>query len=105
MPCRDEYTEDYEYRERQVTKLEKTVSLLESFLCSTCRVLEKGGYDFDENPALSEWWASHKAADERREAAIIKKRLRRELAIEVSNKPVNSLTEEDKKLLREFELL
>jgi hypothetical protein len=105
MPCRDQYTEDYEYQERQATKLENTISLLESFLCSTCRVLERTKYDFDENPALSEWWASHKAEDERREAALIKKRLRWELAIEVSNKPVNSLTEEDKKLLREFELL
>jgi hypothetical protein len=105
MPCRDTYSEDHEYQARQRAKLENTNSLLESFLCSTCRVLERTQYDFDENPALSEWWTSHKAADERKEAALIKKRLRREQAIEVSNKPVKSLTKNDKKLLREFDLL
>ena len=32
-------------------------------LCSACRVLERTGYDFDENPALSIWWDKHKKKD------------------------------------------
>jgi len=32
-------------------------------LCSACRVLERTGYDFDENPSLSIWWDKHKKKD------------------------------------------
>ena len=35
----------------------------ESLLCSACRTLERFGYDFDENPALSQWWSRHKKLD------------------------------------------
>ena len=35
-------------------------------LCSACRVLERTGYDFEENPALSLWWDEHKKKDKRR---------------------------------------
>jgi len=35
----------------------------DALLCSACRVLERMGYDFDENPALSVWWSSHKQRD------------------------------------------
>lgn len=38
-------------------------ALLEVLLCSACRVLTRTGYDFDENPALSNWWAAHKKED------------------------------------------
>ncbi len=35
----------------------------DALLCSACRVLARMGYDFDENPALSVWWAAHKQRD------------------------------------------
>ena len=35
-------------------------------LCSACRVLERLGYDFEENPALSIWWDKHKRLDQKR---------------------------------------
>jgi hypothetical protein len=34
-------------------------------LCSACRVLARLGYDFEENPALSRWWDTHKKKDAR----------------------------------------
>lgn len=34
-----------------------------ALLCSACRVLTRMGYDFDENPALSQWWAAHQKED------------------------------------------
>ena len=36
----------------------------EVLLCSACRVLERLGYDFEENPALSIWWDRHKKLDQ-----------------------------------------
>lgn len=36
---------------------------MQQLLCSACRVLERTGYDFDENPALSQWWERHKEKD------------------------------------------
>lgn len=41
-----------------LTRVTKT-----ALLCSACRVLERLSYDFDENPALSQWWAQHKEED------------------------------------------
>jgi hypothetical protein len=32
-------------------------------LCSSCRALDRLGYDFDENPALSQWWEKHQSID------------------------------------------
>lgn len=34
-----------------------------ALLCSACRVLERLGYDFEENPALSLWWDDHKKGE------------------------------------------
>ena len=36
---------------------------LKILLCSACRTLERYGYDFDENPTLSQWWDRHKKED------------------------------------------
>lgn len=77
----------------------------EPMLCSACRALERLGYDFDENPELSEWWNKHKEEDRRRtereELARERKTLRKRMAKELSQKPVAELTKEDKQLLRE----
>ncbi len=74
---------------------------MKSMLCSACRALERLGYDFDENPRLSEWWDDHKKEDAKREKEKKKKSLRSEVARELSNKPVAELSKEDKALLRE----
>jgi hypothetical protein len=34
-----------------------------ALLCSACRVLARMGYDFEENPALSQWWDAHQKED------------------------------------------
>jgi len=47
---------------KYVTYLE--IKKLEGLLCSTCRVLSRLGYDFDENPRLSEWWHKHQIEDQ-----------------------------------------
>lgn len=39
-----------------------------ALLCSACRVLTRMGYDFDENPALSQWWTEHQKEDKKRES-------------------------------------
>jgi hypothetical protein len=78
---------------------------LTEMLCSTCCVLEKKAYNFDLNPLLSRWWDAHKKEDERKEAARIKKATRRKMAVEASKKAVADLTAEDKKLLREFDMI
>lgn len=61
----------------------RQIKKLESMLCSSCRVLKKLGYDFDENPRLSEWWERHQEADAkadaRKERVRIKKQKRKEL--------------------------
>ena len=38
--------------------------ILTELLCSTCRVLKRMNYDFDENPQLSHWWQKHQKIDE-----------------------------------------
>jgi len=65
MPCQDP---DYREIETSIKIHEKNKEnkTLESLLCSSCRVLERLNYDFDENPRLSEWWAKHKREDEER---------------------------------------
>lgn len=46
--------------ERQV------IDVLEQLLCSSCRVLRRLDYDFDENPMLSQWWEEHQKKDAER---------------------------------------
>ena len=98
MPCSDagwpsSYSQDASLRKENDT--------LEELLCSTCRVLEKDGFDFDTNPLLSRWWDKHKKEDQAKEAARIRKQKRHEMALEVAKKPFAILTAEDKKLLKE----
>lgn len=83
---------------------------VESLLCSACRTLEilvsRGvEFDFDTNPALSEWWADHKAEDDRRMVAEAKRRLEFSRATSVAEKRFKDLTEEDKKLLKKHGFL
>lgn len=44
-------------------KEQEIASDMAAMLCSACRVLERIGYDFDENPMLSRWWDDHKKKD------------------------------------------
>lgn len=36
---------------------------MRQLLCAACRVLTRYGYDFDENPALSQWWEKHQKVE------------------------------------------
>lgn len=63
-------------------------SVMRSVLCSVCRMLEEDGYDFDKNPALSEWWSTHKELDE------IKRRDERR-ADELMDRPLRELSGDD----------
>jgi len=103
MPCNDGGwpLSDYSTDSRTIRENNE----LTEMLCSTCRVLETQGFDFDLNPLLSRWWDAHKKEDERKEALRIMKAKRREMAIEISKKSVADLTEEDKKMLREFHMI
>lgn len=102
MPCSDNWdtcprSED--------SSLRKENNELNEMLCSTCRVLEKDGFDFDTNPLLSRWWDNHKKEDAAKEVVRIRKQKRHEMAMEVAKKPFAILTKEDKKLLREVGML
>lgn len=82
-------------------------------LCSVCRTLEAQGFDFHTNPMLDEWWVEHQKQDlKRQEAEIAAKEarlarnLRRQRAIEIAEtKKLFELSNADKKLLREFNIL
>lgn len=84
---------------------EKFAKRAPSLLCSACRALERFGYDFDENPELSEWWAKHKAEDEERERKEQAKRLELERVNEIIKKPFKNLTAEEKRLLKKHNYL
>lgn len=107
MPCYD--ARDSECRDRTVTvenpETKKKLTRAESLLCSACRALELHKFDFDLNPALSEWWADHKAADDARQVAEVKHRLEFARAKDVAEKPFKNLTTEDKKLLKKHGFL
>lgn len=82
---------------------EKERELLESLLCSACRALRDYEYDFALNPRLDEWWAKHRAADEKREAQETKERLERAEAKRIAEtKMIVDMTKEEKKLLRKY---
>lgn len=79
MPCYDSRTSDLAnaaaviagygggYSSPEVRYVESNRDKeLTALLCSTCRVLTRLGYDFDENPALSVWWEAHKKEDAKR---------------------------------------
>ena len=84
----------------------ETIKKLSSLLCSACRVLDKTQYDFDENPALSEWWEDHKKQDEKKEQAKIKKNLEKQKAFNIAKtKKLIDLTSQEKSLLRKHDLI
>ena len=80
-----------------------------SLLCSACRSLERLGYDFDENPELSEWWDKHKAEDAARLLKVAqdteRRAYRQRILTEALKKPVGDLTGEEKKILKEGKYL
>lgn len=73
-------------------------------LCSACRSLERLGYDFDENPELSDWWASHKKQDDARIAreaeAEERERWEKRTVKDALKKPFGELSKEEKNLLK-----
>ena len=110
MPCRDDREGCVpSVREVENPETKKKLGKTEALLCSACRVLEKNKFEFELNPALDNWWAVHKAEDERvaKEKAIklAKERFERERLDEVLEKTFRELTDEDKKLLKKFKCL
>lgn len=64
MPCYESRSDDFrEAGQRFERENGIAISDVEALMCSACRALERLGYDFDENPLLSRWWATHKAKD------------------------------------------
>jgi hypothetical protein len=112
MPCRDDRDScEPSTRERVVDNPEtkKKLDLVEAMLCSACRVLEQNKFVFELNPTLDNWWAAHKAEDERvakeKAAKLAKERFEKERLAEVMEKAFRDLTDSDKKLLRKFKCL
>lgn len=115
MPCNDggwTRAEEEHERKRQLDiaiRNSPVFQQMEAMLCSASRVLERYGYDFDENPKLSVWWATHKAEDaarEQREAQERQRKAYRQGVIEAAlKKPVSELTAEEKQLLKEEKFL
>lgn len=99
MPCSDGGGWLYGPSEAELAKA-REIARMEPMLCSACRTLERLGFDFDENPELSEWWDKHKAADRAREKEETRKRLELEQVQTIAKKPFNKLTDADKKLLK-----
>lgn len=73
-------------------------------LCSACRALDRLGFDFDENPELSDWWAKHKKEDdarierENKEAEV--KAFERRVIKQALIKPFGDLSKDELKILR-----
>lgn len=122
MPCRDyppAYSESavdsqiIAKQSEELDKLKKENTDKEAMLCSVCRILETQNFDFGTNPLLDEWWTKHKEEDRKREeaeatakAARLARNLRRQRAIEIAEtKKLFELSNADKKLLREFNIL
>lgn len=104
MPCSDGGIPYPPSREEIIAR--NFAKRAEPMLCSACRVLERLGYDFDENPELSEWWDAHKKADEARLAKEAKEQAResweRRIVNEALRKKFADLTNEEKGLLRKY---
>lgn len=102
MPCSDggvPYPPSKEEREAA-----KFAQRAPGMLCSAARALERLGYDFDENPELSDWWAKHKKEDDARIARIQEEELRNDWEKRVVRvalkKPLGDLTKEEKGILK-----
>lgn len=107
MPCTDGGV-PYPPTPEEIAR-KKFAKRAEPMLCSACRALERLGYDFDENPELSEWWDKHKKEDAariaREEAAAQRQAWERRIVAEALGKSINELTEEEKKLLKKHNFL
>jgi transposase-like protein len=97
MPCSDGGQAEYE-REREHNEMRE-------LLCSTCRILAAHGFDFGTNPQLDRWWNNHRKEDEAREMAEAKARVEKNIAVELTKKPLAELTSTDRQLLRKYNLL
>ena len=111
MPCSDGgYTHEQEQEmRRKAERQQREQARKTPLLCAACRALERLGYDFDENPELSEFWAKHKKEDEAREAAERRERERKaweERTVSAAlAKPIGQLTDEEKSLLKRLKYL
>ena len=47
---------------------------MKQLLCASCKVLTRYDYDFDENPALSQWWDEHEKEDTPKGMTVFKYR-------------------------------
>lgn len=98
MPC---YDGGYPENSKPIPVTDKR---MESLLCSACRVLERMHYDFDENPALSEWWDAHKEADAKRRDEEFKRQSLdtfHKIVIKTAvTKKISELSEEERKILK-----
>jgi hypothetical protein len=102
MPCSDGGASDYRsgYAAGE-DSLRQQLENMKEMLCSSCRVLEREGYDFDENPLLSKWWDKHKKEDQARLAKEIKERNEFLLAKGIAEStPVSKLSKTHKDLLK-----
>lgn len=113
MPCYDGGPTEAEIRaeERRKENRAKEAGKAEMtpLLCSACRALERLGFDFDENPVLSQWWDKHKAEDARRQAAeeaqAQRAAYRKKVIEEALQKSISLLSQEEKKILKEEGIL
>lgn len=110
MPCIGGPTWEQERDERKAKeRKERELARMEPLLCSACRGLERLGYDFDENPELSEWWDKHKKADaaraEAERKALEKAEWERKVIKDALDKPIGTLTKEEKDLLKKHNFL
>jgi hypothetical protein len=106
MPCITYQTPEEESAELAAHAKRAAKDTYEPMLCSACRVLERLGYDFDENPKLSFWWDKHKRDDAERERIVRVERERKEyrqrIAQDALLKPIKDLSKEERAILKEF---
>jgi hypothetical protein len=106
MPCMTYETPEERAVDNQKAAQRVAKETYDPLLCSACRVLERMGYDFDENPTLSVWWEQHKRDDAEKEHILKqeaqRKQFRERLAQEALAKPLKDLSKEERKLLKEL---
>lgn len=107
MPCTDGGV-PYPPSPKEIAH-KKFIKRAEPMLCSACRALERLGYDFDENPELSEWWDKHKKEDALREAAerkaAEKEEWERRVITDALRKPISKLTKEEIALFKKHNFM
>ena len=97
MPCNDG---GYSYS--AIEEDEDLISDLEQMLCSASRALKRLGFDFDENPQLSRWWAKHQEQDLLEQAEALKSEQRLKYILALAQQPYSSLSNDERKLLADF---